>query len=153
MQKKYRKNVAIFVLNTDGQILVCERNDANGAWQLPQGGIDPEESPEQAMKRELLEEIGTNNVTLIDSLTNPIRYDWPEHLYSRGYHGQEQYYFLVRIEDVTSISLDSHEKPEFQQIRWVGAQEFLKIEAGFKKSAYEQALTQFIKKHRTLISV
>mgnify|MGYP003319783152 CR=1 FL=1 len=66
MQKKYRKSVGMMILNTKNQILVGKRLDnPSGYWQMPQGGIDENENPEEAVWREMMEEIGTNNACLL----------------------------------------------------------------------------------------
>lgn len=138
-QKKYRPNVAIVVVDDCGRILACRRNDLNDIWQIPQGGIDGIESPDVAMSRELEEEIGTNDVVVLGSLKNPIRYDWPEELYSRGFHGQEQFYYLVRIAPAAKIDLFAATKPEFDAYAWLSLTEFLSRMSGFKRPVYERA--------------
>jgi putative (di)nucleoside polyphosphate hydrolase len=141
--EQYRQNVAVFVLNPAGQILICERCDFPDTWQIPQGGIDPGETAETAMIRELNEEIGTSDVSILGRLPRPIRYEWPEALYIRGYRGQEQYYFLVRLGPGASLNLDAHPHREFRAVAWTGAEDFLKKIKGFKAPAYEQAMLEF----------
>lgn len=121
-------------------MLACRRNDVRQAWQLPQGGIDAGEDADSAMLRELLEEIGTAAVDLIARLPEPIRYEWPQHLYNRGYRGQEQTYFLTRLRPDAVIDLANHHTPEFDLAEWITADEFLRRSTGFKASAYRQAL-------------
>ena len=139
----YRKTVAVFVVNADGLVLGCERSDRAGAWQIPQGGIEAGEDALTAMFRELEEEIGTRAVSVIDALETPIRYDWPEHLLSRGFSGQEQYYFLVELQPSVAIDLSLATAGEFQNTRWMTAEEFLGCASGFKAAAYRQALQLF----------
>lgn len=136
----YRRNVAIVVLNEHGQILACQRSDVRGAWQLPQGGIDQDEDELSAMYRELEEEIGTQAVELIGRLSETIRYEWPESLYYRGYRGQEQAYFLVRLKPEAELDLCTHHTQEFDAVEWLGASQFLELVQGFKKQAYETAI-------------
>lgn len=145
--KKYRPNVAIVVLNTEGKILTCRRADNTGAWQLPQGGIEPGENPEQAMRRELLEETNLSNISLIGCLPEAIRYDWPKHLFSRGYHGQEQTYFLVRIapEAIISFSHLTNIEVEFDAFEWLSRKEFESRISGFKIEAYKNGIKQLDK--------
>jgi putative (di)nucleoside polyphosphate hydrolase len=138
--KKYRKNVAAVVLNKQGRILICRRSDVYKAWQLPQGGIDKGETPRQALLRELYEEIGTNKVQIIGRLREPIRYEWPPELFERGYRGQEQIYFLVRIAPGEDIPLEHTESKEFDKMKWVTASRFIKKVDGFKAEAYSKAL-------------
>lgn len=140
----YRKNVAAIVINSSGLILACERSDRKGVWQLPQGGIELGESPEQALKRELWEEIGCTSYELIASTLQPIRYDWPKDFCYQGYCGQEQLYFLVKVADDIKIELGPPDNPEFAQTRWMQVQEFLNCISGFKKDAYKKGITYFI---------
>lgn len=151
MSKNYRKNVAVIIVNEEGLLLACQRSDVRGAWQFVQGGIEPGESDEEAMLRELEEEIGTNHVEIVAKLSEKIRYDWPEALHDRGYHGQEQQYFLVRMRDVTKLSLERATANEFSQTEWVTVSEFLARIDGFKAVAYRQALEEFQKLHPDLI--
>lgn len=144
----YRKNVAAVVANSAGLILACERSDRTGAWQLPQGGIENGESPEEALFRELEEEIGTSDVTIIDRLNEVIRYDWPKKLYKKGYLGQEQHYFLVNLKEEGLLNLE--DSVEFQSTKWMKPQEFIKVVEGFKAEAYETAINLFIKNNSFL---
>ncbi len=145
--QRYRKNVAAFVLNDKGQILACRRADQYHSWQLPQGGVDQGESLEQAVLRELKEEIGTDDVEIIDVLPQAIRYDWPPHVHRHGFCGQEQHYFLVRLKNSARITLEKDQTAEFDQTAWVGRREFLARLDGFKTSAYTDALQQLMARH------
>ena len=78
--EKYRENVLAVIIDREKKILVGERADRPGVWQMPQGGIDKGENSEQALMRELREEIGTNMVTIIRKLDTKISYDFPEEL-------------------------------------------------------------------------
>lgn len=141
---KYRKNVAALILNEHKQILVCERSDIPGAWQVPQGGIDEGETPEETLKRELLEETGISEFKLLGALDKPINYDWPKSLHSRGYKGQEQYYFLIQIESSQEIKFDlDPDNIEFISFKWVEVSLFPELVSGFKKEAYLEAIEKF----------
>ena len=141
-ERNYRPNVAIVVVNDEGLILCGERSDRDGAWQLPQGGIDEGETAEQAMYRELEEEIGTKEITLIGRLPGTITYDWPEHLYRDGYHGQEQTYFLVSLNPDAQISLCGPGRTqEFSNTEWLKFDELLSRMKSFKASAYKRGIT------------
>lgn len=145
----FRKNVAVVVVNNEGLLLACRRADIYRSWQLPQGGIDEGETPAEAMYRELQEEVGLNSqdVELLGSLPTPIRYQWPEHLYSRGYQGQEQYYFLVRARRGAVIMLNTSTPPEFNRTAWIGVSEFLRRVSGtFKEQAYREGVSQLNKR-------
>lgn len=136
----YRRNVAAFVLNEEGKILTCRRSDRHHAWQLPQGGVKEGEALDAALLRELKEEIGTAEVDILGMLENSIRYNWPEHLHHRGYRGQEQHYFLLRLRRDAVIDLHSDPDAEFDCSEWLSAREFLDRLDGFKASAYTEAL-------------
>lgn len=150
MHKLYRPNVAAFVLNNKGEILLCERSDVRGAWQLPQGGIEAGEDPETALYRELEEEIGTSEVEIIAKLPQIIRYDWPEILFKRGFHGQEQHFFLVRLKEGSEPNIEIA-CDEFIDSQWVSRERFIDLVQGFKREAYLQALGIFCNSHRELI--
>ena len=78
-EKKYRKCVGIMILNQEKKILVGKRIDhPSGFWQMPQGGIDNNEEPEEAVWREMKEEIGTNKAKLIKVSEQWISYDIPQ---------------------------------------------------------------------------
>lgn len=145
MTKRYRPNVAVVVVNPLGQILACHRTDVAGAWQLPQGGIEDGETPEEALFRELEEEIGTRKVTIIGRLPETICYDWPEHLYRRGFHGQEQHYFLTRLNSDDTPDFDSIRTKEFDKFEWLDCAKFLEKVAGFKAEPYKLALAKLRK--------
>ena len=136
----YRKNVAVIVLNEAGKILACRRSDQHRTWQLPQGGVDDGESLEQTLFRELLEEIGTDSVDVIGLLPDSITYEWPPEEYHRGFRGQEQSYFLVRLRAGIEIDLSQAIDHEFDAVCWMGMNEFLTHVSGFKAPAYRQAL-------------
>ena len=143
LSKIYRQNVAVIVLNASGLILACRRADRYKTWQIPQGGIEVGETPDQAMLRELEEEIGTNEVEVISRLPHTISYDWPKHFYYRGYHGQEQHYFLTRLKEGAKICLNAAQTVEFDDFEWMGMRELIKRTNGFKQEAYYQAFADF----------
>jgi len=144
IQKKYRPNVAALVLSPDGQILLCERSDVAGAWQPPQGGIDPGETDEVALFRELEEEIGKHDIEIVSKMAERLQYDWPEKLWRDGFVGQEQVYFLMQKNCDSKIVLNE----EFANFRWVEPKEFRLMVSGFKKSVYIKALEYFLESEK-----
>ena len=122
---KYRDNVAAILRNRKGEILICERLGISGAWQFPQGGIDEGETHEQALLREVWEEIGVPPKVLeIVERRGPYRYIFGNGKTKKGYHGKEQHYFLV---DFTGTDGDINvrtEHPEFQAFRWITPAKF-----------------------------
>ena len=85
---KYQENVAAILRNARGEILICERVSVKGAWQFPQGGVDEGETLEQAMVREVWEEIGVKawDFTLVER-RGPYRYVFGKGRTKRGFHG------------------------------------------------------------------
>ena len=103
MKQKYRKGVGIFLINKRNQLWVGKRFDyKNEYWQMPQGGIDEPESPENAMKRELMEETGLNkNYKIISKTGSWLEYKLPQELvnevWNGKYIGQKQIWFACRF--------------------------------------------------------
>ena len=105
MNKPYRKCVGIMILNNNKEILVGRRIDhPSGFWQMPQGGINELENPEEAAWREMMEEIGTNNVELIKESKQWVNYDIPSATlktlpWGKKYKGQTQKWFVFQFKD------------------------------------------------------
>ena len=152
----YRPCVGIALFNNEGKVFVGERIDTPGAWQMPQGGIDPNEDLMTAALRELKEEIGTDKAELLKVHEQKIRYDLPPHLMGEGhegrvlwdgkYRGQEQTWVAFRFtgED-KDIALDGFEHPEFSQWKWIDLKETLEWIVPFKKETYRQVISAFSK--------
>ncbi len=101
--KKYRPNVAAIVLSAKYpekcEIFIASRTDVEDAWQFPQGGIDKGETPEEALYRELEEEIGTREIEIIAEYPEWVSYDFPPAIAKKMYpfDGQRQKYYLVKL--------------------------------------------------------
>lgn len=122
---KYRANVAAILRKPNGEILICERLAMPGAWQFPQGGVDEGETWEQALVRELREEIGILPEDLqIVERRGPYRYLFGNGRMKKGHHGKEQYYFLADFSGSDSRINVHTEHPEFQAFRWIQPSEF-----------------------------
>ena len=102
-QKNYRPNVAAIVLSASYplkcEILIASRVDIKDAWQFPQGGIDEGETPQEALFRELKEEIGTDEVEIIAEYPGWVSYDFPPSVAKNmaPFDGQTQKYYLVKF--------------------------------------------------------
>lgn len=122
---KYRANVAAILRNSKGEILVCERLGMPGAWQFPQGGVDPGETHEEALGRELMEEIGLvpDDYTVVEQ-RGPYHYLFGEGRTKKGYHGKEQHYFLADFIGPDSRINVATSHPEFQAYRWIRPGDF-----------------------------
>lgn len=146
----YRPNVAALMVNAAGSLLICERASVPGAWQFPQGGVDAGESTEQALLREVREEVGLLPAHYeVVERRDGYRYLYPPEVRLRklrkhGSHGQEQTYFLCRLkQDAPAVNVN--QKPrEFRAYRWILPQEFdLEWLPGFKREVYRQVMKDF----------
>lgn len=144
----YRANVGIILCNPRGQ-LFWARRIGQQAWQFPQGGIRRHESPEQALYRELGEEIGLcrDDVELLGATRDWLRYRLPSELVRRHRQpvciGQKQRWFLLRLlVSESKVALDASETPEFDRWRWVTPAEPVREVVPFKRQVYRQALDE-----------
>jgi putative (di)nucleoside polyphosphate hydrolase len=142
----YRPCVGIALFNAEGRVFVAERIDRPGAWQMPQGGIDPGEDIRTAALRELREEIGTDRADILGQMDRPLRYDVPaeirESLFRQGkwnsrYVGQEQTWVAARFRGRDSdIDLAAFDPPEFQRWQWVALDDIIRLIVPFKRDVY-----------------
>ena len=148
--KSYRPNVAAVILSSRYpdrcEFFVAHRSDIKNAWQFPQGGIDDGETPREALKRELLEEIGCDKVEVLGEYPEWISYDFPK--VSRGktypFDGQTQKYFLVRLKEGAEINLDAYHIPEFAEYEFVVYEDLFKKVTYFKRKVYRRVIDYFI---------
>lgn len=143
----YRPCVGVMLLNNAGEVFVGERLDTPGAWQMPQGGIDPGEAPLDAAFRELQEETGITSVTLI-ALSHEWRcYDLPESLTRKAwggrYRGQAQIWAALRFSGIDDeIDLAAHDA-EFARYKWTDRATLVDEIVPFKRDVYEAVLREF----------
>jgi putative (di)nucleoside polyphosphate hydrolase len=144
----YRPNVGIILANQRNEVFWGKRIREH-SWQFPQGGIHRGETPEQAMFRELHEEVGLmpEHVRIIARTRDWLRYDVPQNWVRREwrghYRGQKQIWFLLRLVGRDSdVSLRASEHPEFDAWRWHDFWIPLESVIEFKRGVYEQALTE-----------
>jgi putative (di)nucleoside polyphosphate hydrolase len=143
----YRASVGAVLFNQNGLVFVARRVDrpsverSVGYWQLPQGGIDAGEDPRAAVFRELEEETGIRQATVLSGHPDWLTYDLPPHLlgiaWCGRYRGQRQRWFAMRFEgDDRDIRLDLDPHPEFDAWQWVRLSELPSLAAPFKRAIY-----------------
>jgi putative (di)nucleoside polyphosphate hydrolase len=144
----YRPNVGIILSNGNGRVLWAKRIGQN-AWQFPQGGIREGESAEEALYRELNEELGLlpEHVKVIGSTRNWLRYRLPKRFIRRHNNpvciGQKQKWFILRLTASESlVRFDASDKPEFDGWRWVDYWYPLREVVFFKRDVYKRALRE-----------
>ncbi len=148
VQRKYRPNVAMIIVSEyypeKKEIFIAQRNDFLDIWQFPQGGIDNGEEVEEALFREMEEEIGTRNAEIIAEYPEWISYDFPKKILEKmkPYKGQTQRYFLLRLKKGAKINLKT-KHPEFSGYKFVKVEDVLNLTAHFKKKVYEHVIEYF----------
>jgi putative (di)nucleoside polyphosphate hydrolase len=148
MEQSYRKGVGLILLSpAQKKVLVGRRTDdlkLAPSWQFPQGGIDPDEDVELALRREANEEIGTDNFRIICSSPAWLTYDFPEEIARMGpYKGQTMKWFLCEFNGLDSeINIDT-EKPEFGEWKWMQFADCHKHAVEFKRAVYVQLISLF----------
>ena len=149
--KKYRPNVAAVILSSkypdECEFFIAHRTDIKNVWQFPQGGIDKGETPRGALRRELLEEIGCNNVEILGEYPHWISYDFPKKTMNKklySFDGQTQKYYLVKLNENAKIDLENFEIPEFKEYKFVTYKSLLKKVTYFKRPVYKKVIDYFI---------
>lgn len=144
----FRPNVGIILLNQKNQVFWGKRIRTH-SWQFPQGGIDRGETPEQAMFRELQEEVGLlpQHVHLLARTRDWLRYEVPDRYIRREarghYKGQKQIWYLLQLVGHDwDLNLRATSHPEFDAWRWNEYWVPLDVVVEFKRSVYELALTE-----------
>jgi putative (di)nucleoside polyphosphate hydrolase len=146
----YRPNVGIVICNRIGQVLWAKRI-GQSSWQFPQGGIDQDEQIEDALFRELEEEVGLKeaDVNVLHQTKEWLHYDLPQN-YIRQHKdpvciGQKQKWFLLSLESAESaVQLKGNVQPEFDDWQWVSYWYPISQVIEFKREVYRRALKELI---------
>jgi len=146
----YRPNVGVVLFHPDGRVWLGKRVGTPGPynWQFPQGGVDAGEDLESAARRELSEETGARNASLLGRTDGWIAYDFPEGYQgskvARGWKGQKQVWFALRFDGAEAeFDLAAHPPAEFEAWRWGYLDEALDLVVPFKRPAYEVVVRAF----------
>lgn len=152
----YRPNVGIVLMHGDGRVFWARRASRDG-WQFPQGGMNTDETPLEAMYRELHEETGLapHHVEVLEATPGWLRYRLPRRCVRNGERpvciGQKQVWFLLRLTgSEQEVRLDLTDKPEFDSWRWVDFWYPLEHVVNFKRRVYDQALRHLASKAQTV---
>jgi len=146
----YRPNVGIIICNGHGQVMWARRYRQH-SWQFPQGGIDKGESPEEAMYRELYEEVGLkpHDVRILGSTRSWLHYKLPNRMIRHDSQpvciGQKQRWFLLKlVSPESSINLLHTNHPEFDDWRWVSYWYPVRQVISFKRDVYRKAMKELV---------
>jgi len=145
-----RLGVGIILLNSENKVFVGKRIDnPENFWQMPQGGINSNESFFQAAKRELEEETGITKTKLIKELDQWLTYDLPKNLLGKiwqgKYRGQKQKWFIMKFEGKDQEINVNTNSPEFLDWKWINPVELPKIVVNFKVDIYKKLLNELSK--------
>lgn len=148
----YRPCVGVMLVNASGGIFTGQRIDrptGQDAWQMPQGGVDPGETPRDAALRELWEETGvTADKVRVEAETEEwLPYDLPHDLVPKlwkgRYRGQDQKWFLMRFSGKDSDVNIATKHPEFSEWKWLAADQLVDQIVPFKREVYARVLAEF----------
>lgn len=146
----FRANVGIILCHADGKLFWARRVGGRAGWQFPQGGMQPGETPEQALYRELAEEVGLGpeQVQVLAESRDWLSYRLPPRYQRHDSQpvciGQKQRWFLLRsCDDEPQVCFDTSSTPEFDDWRWVDYWHPLDEVIFFKRRVYREVLTEF----------
>ena len=137
-----RTGVGIAILNSENKVFVGKRKDNPfDKWQMPQGGVDPNETLLVAMRRELEEETSIKNIKVLKEFDQWLEYDLPENLVGKiwkgKYRGQKQKWFIVKFTGNESEININTKHPEFIEWKWIDIDLLPDLIVNFKKHIYK----------------
>lgn len=145
----FRASAGAVIINTEGMVLALERVLFKNAWQMPQGGVEENETPYEAVLREVEEETGlsADDLELLDEYPEWLAYELPETMRT-GKHGrgQVQKWFLFRLKSPESaIQLEQGKMTEFSRWKWMTLKELAAVTIPFRRSIYTHLAEGFAK--------
>jgi putative (di)nucleoside polyphosphate hydrolase len=145
-----RTGVGIVVLNSENEVFVGKRKDNPfDKWQMPQGGVDPNEPLLVAMKRELEEETSINKIEILKEFDHWLQYNLPENLvgniWEGKYRGQKQKWFIVKFTGAENEINVNTKHPEFTEWKWINMDLLPSLTVNFKKHVYKDVLMELKK--------
>jgi len=157
--KPYRPNVGIALFDARGHVLIAHRFKDDGPeiilpgfdWQMPQGGIDPNEDPRPAAERQLYEETGVTSVAYLGETADWMTYDFPPYDGSPHrlsvFRGQRQKWFAFRFlgdeREITVADIRNDQPVEFDAWRWEKLGNVAALVVPFRRTVYEQVAREF----------
>ena len=152
MDKKYEKlplrnGVGIVLLNSENKVFVAKRIDnPKNFWQMPQGGVDKNETFYTAALRELKEETGVESVKLIKEIDNWLTYELPKNLLGKiwkgKYRGQKQKWFIMRfVGNEEEINIKT-KNAEFKEWKWIDINQLMNVVVSFKLDVYKSIVKE-----------
>jgi putative (di)nucleoside polyphosphate hydrolase len=149
-ESNYRLNVGLIIVNNYGKVLICKRKNSN-QWQFPQGGIDEGESPIEAAKREIFEEVGIkpSKIKVLGKIKDWVKYKIPKELAKKSFKkkgivGQKQKWFIFKIKSEACISFVNDPDNEFDDFAWVSYWHPIALIVSFKKEVYRNVLAELL---------
>ncbi|MBC61066.1 MAG: RNA pyrophosphohydrolase [Zetaproteobacteria bacterium] len=142
INKPYRSCILAVFINAKKKVLVGQRSDLKN-WQFPQGGVDKGETEKQALFREMKEEIGSDQFSIISQAPKLVSYKFPLDLkapITKRFIGQEQRWFLCQFDKGFSFDLKKASSPEFTALEWVDLDFVFSNIVSWKQEAYQQGL-------------
>ncbi|PHN01156.1 RNA pyrophosphohydrolase [Flavilitoribacter nigricans] len=143
VDRYFRANAGVVVVNSQGQVLALERRRQQGAWQFPQGGVDPGEALLKTAERELEEETGLvtgRDIRFLSELPEWVGYELPEDWRStKTGRGQVQRWFFFQVlDDNIQLDLENVKDKEFRDWKWMSMDDLLEIVVPFRRPVYQR---------------
>jgi len=145
-----RSGIGIIILNNKNEVFVGKRKDNPiDKWQMPQGGIDNNEIPVNAMRRELAEETSIKTIKILKEINGWLEYELPPNLLGKiwkgKFRGQKQKWFIVKFTGKESEINLKTKYQEFIEWKWLEIKDLPKVIVDFKKNVYEKLLVELNK--------